>query len=164
MKKILAVCIFSIAAAAPVSAQQATGMSAMGYYVGTWACVAGPVGRPPVNATATFVMNGDVLSESVSVPAQTGMKAPLSINFALSYDPKGRFIQTSLDSNGSWGVSYANPWTGNTEQWTDLSNSDGKLGHGQTIRTDQEHFTFTGYPTPTGTTPDFKGTCQRQSS
>jgi hypothetical protein len=97
--------------------------SAMGYYVGTWTCVAGPIGKPQANATATYVMNGSILNESVSVPAQNSMKGPYSLSFAISYDGTGRYIQTMLDNYGSWGVSYAPPWTGNTEQWTDLTTS-----------------------------------------
>ncbi len=164
MKHIRAVFILALVAAAPAVAQPTGGMSAMGYYVGTWTCVAGPVGKPQANATATYVMNGGVLNENVSVPVQTGMKASYSLSFAISYDGKGRYIQTSLDNYGGWGVSFAPPWTGNTEQWTDLSTNDGKLGHGQTVRTDNDHFAFTSYGTPTGTTPTFQGTCQRQST
>ncbi len=136
----------------------------MGYYVGTWTCVGGPVGSPPSTANVTAVMNGDVLNSSVSIPVQSGMKAPYYLTFVTSYDGKGRYIQTTLDNYGSWGVSSAPTWTGNTEQWTDLSNSDGKLGHGQAVRTDNDHYTFTGYATTTGTTPNFKIACQRQSS
>jgi hypothetical protein len=164
VKRILAVFILALVAAAPAGAQPAAGMSAMGYYVGTWTCVAGPIGKPQANATATYVMNGSILNESVSVPAQNSMKGPYSLSFAISYDGKGRYIQTMLDNYGSWGVSYAPPWTGNTEQWTDLTTSVGELGHGQTVRTDNDHFTFTSYGTPTGSTPNFQGSCQRQPS
>lgn len=165
VKKILALCIFTIVAAAPVGAQQSAGMGAMNYYVGTWACLAGSPSHPTTHATTTFVMNGGVLNQSVSVPAQTQMKRALSISLATSYDgKKGRYVQTYLNNTGAWSVSYANPWTGNTERWTDLSSMSGKLGHAQTVRTDHAHFTITGYPTLTGTTPNFKATCRRQSS
>jgi hypothetical protein len=151
-------------AAAPAGAQQAGGMSAMEYYVGTWACTGGPTANAPVKATTTYVMNSDVLSQSVSVPMQPGMKSPLSISLAYVYDGKSRYLQTYLDSRGSWNVSYAPPWTGNTEKWTDLSSNNGKLGRGEAVRTDHDHYTFTGYATPTGSTPNFKITCGRQSS
>jgi hypothetical protein len=162
LKTILAVCIFTVAATTSAGANQGPYMSAMGYYVGTWTCVGGPTGSPPTNATVTDVVQGALLNASVSVPAQTGMSGPYSASLATSYDGKGRYIQTFLDSSGSWSVSYANPWTGNTEHWTDLSTSDGKLGHGEAVRTDQDHYTYTSYGTPTGTTPSFKITCQRQ--
>ena len=92
------------------------------------------------------------------------MKVPYSANLVTSYDGKGRYIQTFLDDHGIWSVSYAPTWTGNTEQWTDVTTSDGKPGHGEAVRTDNDHYTYTGYGTPTGTTPNFKIACQRQSS
>lgn len=166
MRKIFALFAFAaVATATPSGAQPAAGMGALDYYVGTWACVGGPTRlSQPAHVTVTHVMNGGVLSGSVSVPAQTGIKAPISVSLATSYDGKGRYIQTSLDNSGVWRVSYAKPWTGNTERWTDLTTSDGKLGHGETVRTDHEHYTVTRYGTPTATTPNFKATCQRQSS
>ncbi len=164
MKQILAAFILALITAAPVGAQTAGGMSAMGYYVGSWTCVGGPVGSPPATATVTDVMSGGVLNGSVSIPVQAGMKAPYSASFATSYDGKSRYIQTFVDNYGTWSVSYAPPWTGNTEQWTDLTTSDGKPGHGEAVRTDNDHYTYTGYGTPTGTTPNFKIACQRQPS
>jgi hypothetical protein len=164
MKQILAAFILTLVAVAPASAQQAGGMSAMGYYVGTWTCVGGPVGLPPATATVTDVMNGGVMNGSVSIPVQAGMKVPYSASLVTSYDGKGRYIQTFLDDHGIWSVSYAPTWTGNTEQWTDLTTSDSKLGHGEAVRTDNDHYTYTGFGTPTGTTPNFKIACQRQSS
>ncbi len=136
----------------------------MDYYVGTWTCVGGPVSQPSAQATVTVVKNGGVLNSSVSVPVQPGMKAAYYSTFAISYDGKGRYLQTTLDNYGAWSVSYAPAWTGNTEAWTDLTTSDGKPGHGETVRTDNDHYTYTGYGTPTGTAPTFKIACQRQSS
>ncbi len=164
MRKYLVAFIWIFIAAAPAGAQQAGGMNAMGYYVGTWACVGGPLAQPPVHATVVFAMNGSVLNSSVSVPQQTGMKTPYNQTSATSYDGKGRYLQTSMDSQGYWGVSSAPTLTGNTEKWTDLTTSDSKPGHGDVVRTDNDHYTYTGYPTPTGTTPNFKVSCQRQSS
>ncbi len=164
MRKYLAAFVWIFVAAAPVSAQQSGGMNAMGYYVGTWKCVGGPLAQPPVHATLVFAMNGGVLNSSVSVPQQTGMKAPYYQSSATSYDGKGRYLQTTLDDRGYWEVSYAPTWNGDTEKWTDLRTSDGKPGHGDLVRVDNDHYTFTGFGTPTGTTPNFKVTCQRQSS
>lgn len=164
MKQILVVIILALVASGQAGAQQAGGMSAMGYYVGTWTCVGGPAGAPSTTATVTDVMNGGVLNANVSIPVQPGMNAPYWASLATSYDGKSRYIQTFLDSSGTWSVSYAPPWTGNTEQWTDLTTSDGKLGHGEAVRTDNGHYTYTGYGTPTGTTPNFKIVCQRQPS
>jgi hypothetical protein len=163
MKSFLVVAILAIALAAPASAQQATGMGAMTYYVGTWTCLGGPVGVPPAKATLTYVMNGSILNQNVSVPVQPGISSALTFSFSLSYDgAKGQYVQTALDESGSWSVSSAKPWTGNTEEWTDVSSADGKLGRGEAVRTDQTHYTFTGYPTLSGSAPNFKVSCLRQ--
>lgn len=141
-----------------------TGMAAMQYYVGTWSCQAGPIGSPPNTATATFTIDSGVMRQWVLVPAQGKMKSPYVLSIATTYDAKnGRYVEALLDNGANWTVSFAQPWTGNTEQWTDQSSSDGKLGHSQTVRTDQNSFTFTGYPTVTSTTPVFQGTCNRSS-
>jgi hypothetical protein len=163
-KQILAVSILALAATSLVGAQSASGMSAMSYYVGTWKCVGGPTGSPSANATVTATMNGGVLNSIASVPMQPGMKAAYYSTEVTSYDGKDRYIETRLDNYGAWGVSYAPMWTGNTEQWTDLYTDDGKLGHGQAIRVDNDHYTYTGFDTPTGTSPTFKISCQRQAS
>lgn len=141
-----------------------TGMAAMQYYVGTWSCLAGPPGTPPSTATATYSIDSGVLREWVVVPPQGKMTTTFALSIAATYDQKnGRYVQTLIDSQGNWTVSYATPWTGNTEQWTDQATSDNKPGHGQTVRTDQNDFSFTGYPTVTATTPNFAGTCKRSS-
>jgi hypothetical protein len=160
----LVIFAIAIAFAAPAGAQSTTGMAAMQYYVGTWNCMAGPVGSPPGKATATFTMDSGLLRQSVVVPAQGQMTAPLVISIATSYDAKsGQFVQTYLDSQGGWAVSSAPPWTGNTEQWSDKATQDGKLGRGQTVRTDQNNFAFSSYPTVSATQANFQGTCSRSS-
>lgn len=149
---------------APASAQPMTGMAAMQYYVGTWSCTAGPIGSTPVNATATYTVDSGVLREWVVVPPQGKMTTLYAISIATSYDAKaGRYVQTFNDNEGGWSVSTAPPWTGNTEQWTDQATHDGKTGRGQTVRTDQNSFAFTSYPTISATQPDFQGACHRSS-
>jgi hypothetical protein len=162
--KTLALLALAVGFAAPASAQPMTGMAALQYYVGTWSCMAGPIGTPPNTATATFTIDSDVMRQWVVVPAQGKMTSPYVLSIATTYDAKnGRYVETFLDNTAGWSVSFAQPWTGNTELWTDQSTYNGKLGHSQTIRTDQNSFTFTGYPTVTSTQPDFKGTCNRSS-
>lgn len=164
MKRALALAVLAFAFAAPAGAQPATGMAAMQYYVGTWNCVAGPVGSPQSTATATFTIDAGVMREWVFVPAQGKMTTPYALSTATTYDAKnGRYVETFLDNQGAWSISVAKQWTGNTEQWSDQTTADGKLGHAQTIRTDQNNFSFTGYPTPTSTTPNFQGKCTRSS-
>ena len=148
----------------PAGAQAATGMAAMQYYVGTWSCSAGNVGQTPSKATATYALDSGVLQGSVLVPAQGKMTKPYAFSAATSYDSKsGRYVQTSLDNQSVWSVSYAKPWTGNTEMWMDHASSTGKLTHGTTVRTNATSFSFAGYPTLTSTTPNFKGSCTRSS-
>ncbi len=164
MIKTLILLAFTVAFAAPADAQPVTGMAAMQYYVGTWSCTAGPVGAPPSKATATYTIDSGLLREWVVVPAQGRMTTPYVIGIATTYDAKkNQYVQTGLDSEASWWVSVAQPWSGNTEQWTDQSTHNGQLGHGQTVRTDQNSFTFTSYPTATAKQPDLQGTCNRSS-
>lgn len=164
MRTVLALIVLALALAAPAAAQPATGMAAMQYYVGTWSCQAGPPGSPPSTATATFTLDSGILRQWVVVPPQGKMTTAYVISFATTYDAKnGRYVETEIDNQGGWSISYATPWTGNTEQWIDQATMDGKPGHGQTVRTDQNSFSFTGYPTTTSMQPDFQGSCNRSS-
>jgi hypothetical protein len=164
LKTILALFVFAVAVAVPAAAQPPAGMAAMQYYVGTWSCVAGNVGQPTSKATATFAIDSGLMREWVVVPAQGKMTKPYVLEITTSYDAKnGRYVETQLDNLAGWSVSFAKPWTGNTEQWTDHSSSADKLGHGQTVRTNQNSFAFMSYPTLTATQPNFKGSCTRSS-
>ena len=81
-----------------------------------------------------------------------------------SYDTeKGRYVQSGTDNDGFWWVSYAEPWTGNTEHWTNLASSDNQIRHYAWVRTNRNTFSFTEYPSRTATKPDFGGTCSRSS-
>lgn len=162
MRKTLGLLALAVILGAATSAQAASGPAALQYYVGTWSCQAGPVGQAPAKATVTYALDGSLLRQSVEIPAQGKMTKPSAISIATSYDAKaGRFVQTGMDTSGSWWVSSAQPWSGNTEQWTDHANSDNRLGRSQVVRTNQNSFTFTDYPSLTGTKPVFKGTCTR---
>jgi hypothetical protein len=149
--------------AAPAAAQTADPASAFTYYVGTWSCLGGPTETPAVKATITASINDGLLTEHVSVPVQTGMEMALSQLFTVAYSPFSKgYNEIEIDNFGGWRAAKASPWTGNTEDWTDVASADGKLGRVQVVRTDQNHFTSTGYATPTDTAPNFKATCQRQ--
>ena len=164
MRKTLAFSVLALAFAAPAGAQTPAGMGAMQYYVGTWSCTGGPVGPPAQKATLTYTLDSGIMRQLVVVPVQGKMTKPYALSSDTTYDAKkGRFVSTANDSGASWGVSVAKPWTGNTEQWTDIANSDGKLGHGKVVRTDKDDFDYIGYPTSTGTKPNFKVTCKRSS-
>jgi hypothetical protein len=162
LRRILGLFALVAIAAVPNNVRAASGTAALQYYVGTWSCQAGAVGKPASKATVTYTLDSGLLHESVNVPAQGKMTKPYTISIATSYDAKkGHYVQTATDNAGGWWVSFAQPWTGNTEEWTDQANADNKLGRGQTVRTNQSTFSFTGYPSASATKPDFKGTCSR---
>jgi hypothetical protein len=164
LKRALALCVLTLAFAAPAGAQPTGGMGAMQYYVGTWACVGGPLAMAPQKATLTFTVDSGVMRQWVDVPAQGKMKFPYVLSAATSYDAKkGRYVSASLDNTSAWNISVAKPWTGNTERWTDIATNDGKLTHGTIVRTDENDFSYTGYPTLTGTKPNFKVTCKKSA-
>src|SRR5580704_8539680 len=151
---------FVAAAVAPAGAQTPDGMAAMQYYVGTWRCAA--AGEPDSNSTATYALENGVLRDWVVVPAQGKMTTPYQLAIATTFDAKNdRYVQTSLDNQASWAVSFAKPFAGKTEEWVNNATSDGKLGRVQVVRTDQNDFDIIGYSTMSQSKPDFKVTCHR---
>ena len=156
-----------ILVAAPAGAQMMSGMSSMSgmqYYVGTWSCMAGNVGQPQSKATATFTMESGLLRQYVVVPAQGKMKNAYTLEIVTAFDAKKhRYVQTGLGNDAGWWVAAAQPWTGNTETWMDVSNAAGKLGRGVTVRTNQNTYAFMSYPSPTSMKVVFKGSCTRST-
>lgn len=63
---------------------------------------------------------------------------------------------TSLDTQATWAVSFAKPFTGNTEEWLNNVTYDGKLANVEVVRTDRNTFDISGYSTMSQTKPDFK--------
>lgn len=156
--------LFALIAAAvvPAGAQTPGGMAAMQYYVGRWACAA--AGEPDSNATATYAMENGVMHDSVVVPPQGKMTAAYQLAIVTTFDAKNnRYVQTSLDNQGMWAVSFAKPFTGNAEEWTDNVTYNGKLGHVEVVRADQNTFSISGYSTMSQTKPDYTVTCHRSS-
>jgi len=161
MRKILGVFVLAAISTVPAGAQSA-GMTAMQYYVGSWTCTGGPIGQKPVTANVTYTIDNGVMREWVMVAAQGKMKKPYVLSNATTYDTKnGRFVQAGVDSDAAWWVSYAKPWSGNSEVWMDHANSTGKLGRGEVSRTDHNDFTFNGYPSASAAKPNFRVTCKR---
>lgn len=158
--RFIALFAFIAVTIAPAAAQNASGMAAMQYYVGTWSCAA--AGEADSNSTATYAIENDVLRDSLVIPPQGKMTAPYQLSIVTAFDAKNnRYVQTSLDNQGTWAVSFAKPFSGNTEEWVNNATSDGKLGRVQVIRTDQKTFDIIGYATMSQTKPDFKVTCHR---
>lgn len=159
----IALISFVLASLVPMSAQSASGMAAMQYYVGSWSCTGGMVGDPS-HASVTFTMDNGILRQFVSVSPTTKMPQPYYVTFTLAYDAQHqRYTQTTLDSFGHWSVSYAKAFTGNTEHWTDTASDSGKLGWGEGVRVNQNTITYAGYETMASKTPNFKVTCARNS-
>jgi hypothetical protein len=165
MKLLLGLSVLVVLGAAPAFAQTPSGTDALKYYVGTWSCLGGPVGAPAVKATITAVMNDGLLTEHVNVPMQSGMTGALSQTYTIAYNPIAKgYNQIEIDNFGGWGVSKADAWPGHTEEWDELAKSDGRLERDETVRTDQNHYTSTGYASLTDTVPNFKAVCERTST
>jgi hypothetical protein len=145
----------SLALMITLPARSATGMAAMQYYVGTWSCTGGSVGKPPGHATLKYTMNGDVLQAWIQAP-----KGYVESS-ATTYDSKNdRYVDAGVANDSTWFVTYRTI-SGNTETSVDHATTDGKLGHGITVRTGSANFTYAGYPTASGGKADFKATCQK---
>ncbi len=111
-----------------------------------------------------YTLNSGLLREWVNVPRQGKMTKPYLNSIATSYDAtNGRYVQTGMDNEGFWWVSFAEPWSGNTEHWTNHASSDNIVRRYEWVRTNRDTFSFTEYPSRTATKPDFAGTCVRSS-
>ena len=164
MRKTLSLFAFAVAVAAPDSVRAASGAAALQYYVGTWSCQAGAIGKPESKSTVTYTFDSGLLREWVDVPPQGKRATPYLNSIATSYDAeKGRYVQTGSDNRGFWWVSFAEPWSGNTEQWTNLVSSDNAIRRYTWVRTNRNTFSFIEYPSRTAAKPDFRGTCSRSS-
>ena len=138
-----------------VPARSATGMTAMQYYVGTWSCNGGTVGKQPGHATLKYTMNGNVLQQWVQAPKGYVQSS------STTYDSKNdRYVNAGVANDNTWFISYTT-MSGNTETSVDRANDSGKLGRGTTVRTSGTNFTYTGYPTVSGSKANFKAICQK---
>jgi hypothetical protein len=156
--KVAALIVFAaawLALALAQPARSATGMSSMQYYVGTWSCTGGPIGKKPLHATIKYTLDGNILQNWIHV--SDGYVSSGS----LVYDSKkDGYVSTGAANDGSWSVSHGT-LNGNTETFVDDANSTGKLGRGVTVRNSSSSFTYTGYPTASGGTANFKAACQK---
>jgi hypothetical protein len=149
------------AAVTSAVAQPAGGMAAEQYFVGTWACKATLAGGPALDISITFVMDSGILREwdEVRIP---GVAVPYTISKSISYDARNnRWVQAQTGSDGSWNVSYAKPWTGNTQEWLGVAATDDKLSRNETTRTGANEFGFRNYTNPADAKPSLEGTCTR---
>ena len=146
----------------PAESQSETGMAAMQYYVGKWACSTGSVGRAPHKTIETYTIESGIMREVYLTPVQGSMTKPYTSDLLTAYDSKNeRYVAADLDDGGDWTIADIT-LNGNVEQWTYRWDNTGKTtGRGTAIRSDHNHFTFTSYPTLTATKPDFKEVCER---
>jgi hypothetical protein len=144
----------SLTLAATLPARSATGMEAMQYYVGTWSCTGGLIGKQPFHFTVTYAMNGAILRSWLSAKGyvQSG---------SLAYDSKNhRYINAAVANDGTWFVAYATV-SGTTESSIDHVTSDGKLGRLMIMRTSNTSFTSTGYSAISGGKVFLEATCRK---
>lgn len=163
MRVITLAMLLSFGSMTAVTAQSASGMDAMKYFVGTWTCKGAMAAGPTLDITLKFVMDSGILREwdEVRIP---GTAAPYAISKSIVYDAKNsRWVQVQGDVDGTWIVSYLKPWTGKTEEWLGQASFDGKLGRDETIRTGANEFGFKNYANPADTKPDLDGTCTRST-
>jgi hypothetical protein len=152
---LIAFAVTAPALALALPARSATGMAAMQYYVGSWSCTGGTIGKKTLHATIKYTMDGDVLQDWIHVSDGYVQSS------SLSYDSKNdRYVNAGVANDNTWFVNYTT-LSGNTETGIDHARSDGKLGRGITVRTSSTSFTYTGYPNASAAKPDFKATCQK---
>jgi hypothetical protein len=162
MRTLAFLALFAMAAF-PAAAQSSTGTSDLQYYVGTWSCMGGAPGQQTTKATLTYTLDSGILYQVIDSPMQGKMKKAYTSSSSTTYDAKNdRFISAGVSNDP---LSYTSMWTlaGNVETSRDLWVSNGKLGHGKTVRNSSSTFTYTGYPSMTAAKPDFEATCRRSS-
>ena len=141
----------------PVQASYAAQTASMQYYAGKWSCLTGAVGRPPHKTIETYTFASGILHELYLTPPQGSMTKPYAEELLTAYDATMKhYVAVALDDGGSLTIADVQ-MNGNVEQWT----YRGVPGRGDVVRTDDDHFTFTSYPTATARKPDFKEVCRR---
>lgn len=146
-------------AKSPAWGAEPQGLQAMQYYVGLWTCAGGAIGKP-TRGTIEYQIDGGALRDTVAA-AISGTPSRPWLSVETKYDANAhQFVNTAFDSGG-WDVSYAKPWTGNTEEWLDHSTANGKLGRTHVVRVNKNEYVQTGFTTLTGTKQSYKITCSR---
>jgi hypothetical protein len=134
--------------------RSATGMEAMQYYVGTWSCTGGIIGKRPFHFTVRYAMNGGVLRSWLSSNGYIQSSS-------LTYDSKNhRYINAAVANDGTWFVAYATI-SGTTEISIDHVTSEGKLGRLIIVRTSNTRFASTGYPSVSDGKAFLKANCRK---
>jgi hypothetical protein len=161
MKSILAIALLAAAALAPTAARSANQMAAMQYYVGSWTCVGGVVGKKSTTANVRYWLDNGLMRQWVGISGQGMMKA-YELNATTTWDPKnGRYVQAGLDTDAQWWISYGKV-SGSSETWTEHATASGKLGRDEVSRTSDSAFTFASFETIAASKPYFRVVCKKQ--
>jgi hypothetical protein len=164
LRKLAACAVLALVLTASARATADTGAAGLQYYVGTWACTAGPPGATPSAARVVYTLDSGVLRQWGVVEHMGNMKSTYAFSSATSYDRKQmRYVSTFLDNMGGWELSTAKPWTGSVEHWVDISTDSGKLGHTDVTRTSHDAFSGISYSAKTGGSPNFNVACKRST-
>ena|ERR1700742_1697332 len=77
-------------------------------------------------------------------------------------NPMDALPQTEMGNGGTWYVSIAEPWQGNTIRWVDLATST-KLSRWEMTRINNATFTVESFAQVTDKTPNYTASCKRDS-
>ena len=144
-----------------IKAQAVNPMDALQFYVGRWSCLERKASDPPLSSTFTFAIESNLMRQWIARPKQGSMRAPYAVNSTFAYDAtRHRYVQTEMDNDGTWYVSIAEPWQGNTIRWVDLATST-KLSRWEMTRIDNTTFTVESFAKVSDKTPNYTASCKR---
>lgn len=117
---VIIVLVFAFAAVTAVALAAAmTPQQTIHNMVGTWSCVTHDSTHKTWRETDVDAMYGSWLRMTSTYPAQNGEHAGTGVGF-FGYDSKhARWIVTSLDTSGDYGISYSTSHTFNGAHWLD---------------------------------------------
>jgi hypothetical protein len=147
--------------AATIKAQAVNPMDTLQFYVGRWSCLERKASDPPLSSTFTFAIESNLMRQWIARPKQGSMRAPYVVNSTFAYDTtRHRYVQTEMDNEGTWYVSVAEPWQGNTIRWVDLATSK-KLSRWEMTRIDNSTFVLESFAKVGDKTPNYTASCKR---
>ena len=157
-----AISVLALLLSAPtIKAQAVNPMDALQFYVGSWSCLERKASDPPLSSTFTFAMESNLMRQWIVRPKQGSMQAPYVVNSTFAYDAtRRRYVQTEMNNDGTWYVSVAEPWQGNTIRWVDLATST-KLSRWEMTRINDTNFTVESFAKVSDKTANYTASCKR---
>jgi hypothetical protein len=144
-----------------IEAQAANPMDALQFYVGRWSCLESKAGDSPLSSTFTFAIESNLMRQWIARPGQGSMHAPYVVNSTFAYDAtRHLYVQTEMDNDGTWYVSTAEPWQGDTIHWVDQATST-KLSRWQMTRINSTTFTVESFANVGDKAPNYTASCKR---